>query len=247
MNLKLTQLTDNIWLWPHYRDPGGTGAGTGVIVGQGETVLVDAGNSPRAARQLKEALLQTGLPPVSRIIYTHHHWDHVYGACEFDAPVVAHVSCREILLEEAKKPWGDPVLRQEMMEQELAKNPKLKTSFEARERAVQEWDSFRIIVPELVFETAETLQLGGLTYHLQHVGGQHAQDSLVVEVPAAKTVFLADCFYPPPLHLRRRGSTFSPEMLARYADEPYDLFVEGHDDPFTKADLLEFLEETKAD
>jgi glyoxylase-like metal-dependent hydrolase (beta-lactamase superfamily II) len=105
MAIKLTQLSDNVWLWPGYREPAGEGAAVGVIAGQGETVLVDAGNSPRVARQLKEALSQAGLPRVSRIIYTHHHWDHVYGACEFDAPVVAHVVCREILLEGTEKPW----------------------------------------------------------------------------------------------------------------------------------------------
>ena len=68
MAIKLTQLSDNVWLWPGYREPGGAGAAVGVIAGQGETVLVGAGNSARVARQLKEDLSQAGLPPASRII-----------------------------------------------------------------------------------------------------------------------------------------------------------------------------------
>jgi glyoxylase-like metal-dependent hydrolase (beta-lactamase superfamily II) len=77
MQQKLVQLAESVWLWPHNPDPDVVQASVGVIVGDNETVLVDAGNSPRVARQIKDELKHVGFPAVSRIMYTHHHWDHL--------------------------------------------------------------------------------------------------------------------------------------------------------------------------
>ena len=95
---KFTQLAENIWLWPHNPDFNAVQSSVGVIVDKNETVLVDTGNSPNLARKIKGELKRHGFPAVSRIIYTHHHWDHVSGACEFQVPVVAHTKCRAILI-----------------------------------------------------------------------------------------------------------------------------------------------------
>jgi len=199
-------------------------------------VLIDAGNSPRLAHQIKAELERCGLPAVSRIIYTHHHWDHVYGACAFEIPVVAHTKCKAVLNEEAKKPWSSEYLRQE-----IKRNPKLKVSYKARDRAIEDWASFRIIVPEAVFEKTETIHLDKVTIELEHVGGKHAQDSIVVKIPQARVMFLGDCYYPPPLHLRKSGVRPSFDMLASLESEAYELYIEGHDEPFTRAELLKPL------
>jgi glyoxylase-like metal-dependent hydrolase (beta-lactamase superfamily II) len=104
--MKLTQLTEHTWLLPHHPNADAVQSSIGVITTLNETILVDAGNSPRLARKIKTELARRNLPHVSRIIYTHHHWDHIYGACEFDVPVTAHVICKSILEEESRKPWG---------------------------------------------------------------------------------------------------------------------------------------------
>lgn len=231
---KLAQLTEHVWLWPH--NPDAAQSCVGVIAGASETILVDAGNSPTLARRIQEELALCGLPPVSQVIYTHHHWDHIYGACEFRAPVVAHALCKTILAEEARKPWGPEYLRQEM-----ARNPRLEVSYTARGRAVQDWAAFRIVVPEIVFDEALTLQAGQIEVQLEHVGGQHAGDSLVVKVPQEGVMFLGDCYYLPPLHLRTPASKPSMAMLAALESEAYALYVEGHDKPLTRAKLLRIL------
>jgi glyoxylase-like metal-dependent hydrolase (beta-lactamase superfamily II) len=150
---------------------------------------------------------------------------------------VAHTKCKAILLEEAKKPWSS-----EYLLQEIKRNPKLKVSYEARDQAIQNWETFRIIVPDLVFDTSERLILSQVTIELEHVGGDHAPDSIIVKVPEARTMFLGDCYYPPPLHLQTTEPVPSAAMLAYLEDADYEIYVEGHDDPFTRAELLEFLE-----
>jgi glyoxylase-like metal-dependent hydrolase (beta-lactamase superfamily II) len=238
MEKSFTQLTEHVWLLPHDPDPEAVQSSIGVIATSNESVLIDAGNSPRLARQLKTELVRCNLPPVSRIIYTHHHWDHVYGACEFGVPVTAHVMCKAILEEEAKKPWGIDFLNEE-----IKRHPKLAVSYDARARSIDDWSAFQIIVPEEVFENEALIDLDGLAIELEHVGGEHAEDSIIVKVPQEGVMFLGDCYYPPPLHLREDDAVPSFEMLKRLQSSAYHLYVEGHDKPFTRVELLKFFRE----
>ena len=208
-----------------------------MIVSRNESLLVDAGNSPRLARSIKTELARCNLPPVSRIIYTHHHWDHVYGACEFNVPVTAHRICRAILEEESRKPWGIDYLNEE-----AKRNPKLTSSFTARANAIEDWKSFRIVIPETVFEKETVIDLDGVVITLEHVGGDHAEDSIVVKVPTDGIMFIGDCYYPPPLHLRKPDSAPSLDMLRRLQNDTYQLYAEGHNKPFTQAELRNVLQ-----
>lgn len=237
MKLRLTQLTEHTWLFPHHPDETAVQSSVGVIVSRSESLLVDAGNSPRLARSIKTELARCHLPPVSRIVYTHHHWDHVYGACEFDVPVTAHRICKQILEEESRKPWGIDYLNEE-----AKRSPKLTSSFTARAKAIEDWSSFRILIPETVFEKEAVIDLDGVAIRLEHVGGDHAEDSVVVKVPGDGVIFIGDCYYPPPLHLRQPDSAPSLDMLRRLQNDAYQLYVEGHDKPFTLADLRSVLQ-----
>ncbi|HJR81780.1 MAG TPA: MBL fold metallo-hydrolase [Anaerolineales bacterium] len=236
MELELTKLTEHTWLLPHHPDPATVQSAVGVIATRNESVLVDAGNSPTLARHIKAELARCNLPPVSRILYTHHHWDHIYGACEFGVPVIAHALCRDILEEEVRKPWG-----MDYLNKEIRRNPKLAVSYTARVKAVEDWGTFRIVVPEEVFEKEAAIDLDGLSIELEHVGGEHAEDSIVVKVPQDKVMFIGDCYYPPPLHLRKPDSAPSLDMLRRLETNTYNLYVEGHDKPFTRAELRKVL------
>jgi glyoxylase-like metal-dependent hydrolase (beta-lactamase superfamily II) len=238
MTQTLTKIGENVWIWPHELEADKVQSAVGVVVGLEETVLVDAGNGPGLGREIAAELVERGFPRVGRIIYTHHHWDHVYGASAFEgATVVAHQKCREILMVEAKKPWSSAYLKQE-----IERNPKLEISYTAQDRAVGDWEDFRIVVPDVVFDSTMVIELENGRIELEHIGGDHAEDSIVVKLPEERIMFLGDCFYPPPYHLLKGGETVSFSMLARLAQEDYDLFVEGHDRPFTKGELLAFLE-----
>ncbi len=236
MERKLVQLADSVWLWPCLKDPLLIEPSVGVITSGYQTVLVDAGNSPQNAEQIRAAVNRAKLPDISYIIYTHHHWDHVSGACAFQVPIYAHHKCSTILEGEAKKPWSAAYL-----EQLVAQNPKLKVSCEARDRAIREWNTFRIVVPDRIFSTRETLELDDIQIELVHVGGKHAKDSIIVKVPHAGVMFLGDCYYPPPLHLRGPRALHSKKLLRDIIDDAYDIYIEGHDDPINRLEYVNFL------
>jgi glyoxylase-like metal-dependent hydrolase (beta-lactamase superfamily II) len=146
--------------------------------------------------------------------------------------------CRAILEEEAKKPWGI-----EYLKEEIRRNPRLKLSYEARAKNIEDWGAFRIVVPEDIFDQARSIELDGLMIELEYVGGEHAEDSMIVKVPQDGIMFIGDCYYPPPLHLREMDSAPSFDMLRRLENNAYNLYVEGHDKPFTRVQLLEVLQE----
>ena len=85
--------------------------------------------------------------------------------------------------------------------------------------------------------------MDGLVIELEHVGGQHAEDSIVIAIPQDGAIFLGDCYYPPPTYLCKPDSVSSFYMLRNLQNNVYNLYVEGHDKPFTRTELLKLLYE----
>ena len=230
----LRRVTDRVWLFPPDPDPAVVRPGVGVIVADGGCVLVDAGHSPTVARQVAAAITAAGLPPARRLVYTHHHWDHVWGACAWpDVEIVGHRLGARLLADEADRPWSDAYLREQ-----VAANVRLGPSFRARSRAVRDWTGFTVVPPQTEFDHALTLPEG---VEVHHVGGRHAPDSTVVVVPDDGVLFIGDAIYPPPYHLRQAGDGYDLAVAHRLLDRTQfgDIawFIAAHDDPWTQAQV----------
>ncbi len=227
----LVQLADNVWIFPRDPDPARVESqpNVGIIVTEKHTILVDAGNSPRHARRIMIALDDIQAPSVYNIIYTHTHWDHVFGAMVFGAPAVAHELGQRQLAEMATRPWGNNYALEE-----IQRSPAREPSLRAMMRAMEEWRNFRIVQPELAFTKNMNLYIDGVNIELEHVGGSHSPDSIVVRLPQSRIMFLGDCFYPPPLHLRNPEDTFNFAMMRSLIHPDIDTYVDGHNDPVSR-------------
>ena len=232
----LQRITPHVWVHPPSPDATEVQAAVGVVVSKGETLLVDAGNGPKLARHIQEQLETLGAPPVRRVIYTHHHWDHVFGAYLYRAPALAHARCREALSKIAQSPWGPEFLEREVL------RPKLAESYRAMGRAVDDWEAFEIVVPEAIAAENATVYVGDIRLEVRYIGGRHAADSVVVGLPNEGVLFLGDCFYPPPLHLRSEDDTFDITMLASLVEPNYRFYVDGHSEVATFEELTEWLD-----
>lgn len=230
------RLADRVWLWPSDPDPSRVHSAVGVIVGDHGTLLIDAGNSPEHAARIHRWLLASGFPPLQGVVFTHHHWDHTFGACALEVPVIAHESCHDLLQDEAKRAWNASALQEEM-----AQNPRLTPSHQAKLQAIKDWATFRIVTPGTVFRTGLSLDPGGCPIELAHVGGGHASDSILVRIPSARMLFLGDCHYPPPLHLRSEDSAPDRDLLASLLHPGFDLYVEGHGESRTREQVRSSL------
>jgi glyoxylase-like metal-dependent hydrolase (beta-lactamase superfamily II) len=225
----LRHLAGRVWLYPHDPDPAEVQGCVAVIADDAGSVLVDAGNSPGVARRVREAVVTAGLPLPRRLIYTHHHWDHVWGACAWpEVEVVGHRAGARILRTEAGRPWSEAYVREL-----AAADARMIPSCTARVAAMSGlWDGFTVVPPHVEFDDALTLP-GGI--EVRHVGGGHAEDSTVVAVPDSGVLLLGDSFYPPPLHLRQPEDGLDVALIGRLlADYPptrFSWYVDSHDDP----------------
>jgi len=231
---ELISIAPHVWLFPcdDDEDTGRTQPSVGIICTATQTILVDAGNSPAHARRIRAALAQIAAPPLRFLIYTHHHWDHVFGAQVFGVPVIAHELGRELVASLAAKSWSRQSLAQRMLEE-----PERTASYTAVIHALAGDDQLDVSVPSLTFSHRLRLHVDTVTIELRHVGGQHAPDSIVVGIPEAGVLFLGDCYYPPPLHLRTAESAADVAMLASLVSDGYEWYIEGHDRPHTRAEL----------
>src|SRR5205814_9358464 len=77
------------------------------VVGDRRTLMLDAGSSAAHAREFLDALAAERAARPSAVVYTHSHWDHVFGGAELGGYVIAHASTAERLLELDATAWSD--------------------------------------------------------------------------------------------------------------------------------------------
>lgn len=223
--IPLQQLSDHVWYFPPDKDSSKVQPAIGIICTQTQTVLVDAGNSPAHARRVMQALGQINAPPLSYIIYTHHHWDHIFGACAYGVPVTAQRICYEAVVRYAQNDWSPENVRRTIVD-----TPELAVSFTAlNETMGDDWDRWQIVFPTTILEKKTNIvELDGLTLEIEHIGGTHAADSTLVTVREDGVMFLGDCFYPPPAHIRKPDDVPDVDMLVYLLDRGLTVYADGH-------------------
>jgi glyoxylase-like metal-dependent hydrolase (beta-lactamase superfamily II) len=166
--LSVQQITEHVWWMPPGPPDRPSLCG---VVGERWTVALDAGSSRKHTRQFLD-----GLPTQpSAVVYTHSHWDHVFGGVEIGGPVIAHTMTADKLAEMAARDWTDDASVGEHIREELP-----------APRVVE------IAAADITFEDGLVLHLGGVRVHVRHVGGAHAEDSSVMFVEPDGVLFLGD-------------------------------------------------------
>ena len=194
------------------------------VVGEHGTLMLDGGASSAHARAFLDQLAAEGVAPPTATALTHSDWDHVFGAAEVNAPVVAHRLTAEDLVELAGTDWSDEALDARV----AAGEHRLELAENIKEELGSQRD-VPIALADITFEDALDLDLGGVDVHIEHVGGDHAPDSSVVYVEQDRVLFLGDSLY---------ASTSGPErtlttklafpLLDTVLSFDAELFVEGH-------------------
>ncbi|MEL6526625.1 MAG: MBL fold metallo-hydrolase [Chloroflexota bacterium] len=235
----LVPIAPNIFIYPRDETPNIIQPNIGVLRRNHETILIDAGNSPRHARQIISVVNAHGLPPITGIILTHHHWDHSFAATSFDVTqLIAHRKCAEKLNEVAKRDWSV-----ELLQAEIADNPKREISNNAMIDAIPNWHHLQIARPTMTFASTLTLHHDTMPIELWHVGGRHAEDSIVVHLPEQNVMFVGDSYYPEPYHMRAEGDEdLDLEMLDSFLEVGCDMYIDGHGAPRDRDAFTQMIE-----
>jgi glyoxylase-like metal-dependent hydrolase (beta-lactamase superfamily II) len=202
------------------------------VAGERETIWLDAGSSVAHARQFLRDLARDGVAEPSHVVLTHSHWDHVFGAEELGAHVIAHKRTAVYLDQLAATDWSDEALDRRVASGEA--------SLQHAENVKAELPSprdVRIAPAEIVFHDGLDLQLGGVRVEVRHVGGDHADDSTVMFVEPDGLLFLGDCLYEAPSG-GYTNERFGP-LVEAVRGFGAQLFVEGHGETVLSAAALD--------
>ncbi|MDO9114225.1 MAG: MBL fold metallo-hydrolase [Polaromonas sp.] len=149
----------------------------GFVVTPAGVVVIDALGSPALATRLIAEIRKVTPQPVTHVIVTHYHADHIYGLQVFKAQgarIVAHRAARAYMTSETAR------LRLETSRQELA------PWIDAQTRLVEadEW-----------IDKDKELVVGGVRFQLKHVGPSHTLEDLAIYLPSEKVLFAGDLVF----------------------------------------------------
>jgi glyoxylase-like metal-dependent hydrolase (beta-lactamase superfamily II) len=149
----------------------------GFVITPDSVVVIDALGSPALARRLLQEIGRITPKPVSHVIVTHYHADHIYGLQAFKAAgarIVAHRLALEYLNSETAR------LRLEASRRELAP-----------------WidDSTRLVPADDWLDGDTDLRIGGLVFQLRRAGPAHTPEDLVVNLPAEGVLYAGDTVF----------------------------------------------------
>ncbi len=147
------------------------------VVTSAGVVVIDALGSPILAERLLAEIRKVTPKPVTHVIVTHYHADHIYGLQTLrqqGARVIAHRSAGEYLNSDTAR------LRLEHSRREIAPWVNAQTV---------------LVPPDQWLDGDLTLEVGSTTLLIRHAGPAHTPEDLVVYVPSEKVLFAGDLVF----------------------------------------------------
>jgi glyoxylase-like metal-dependent hydrolase (beta-lactamase superfamily II) len=149
----------------------------GFVITRDGVVVIDALGSPALAERLLAEIARLTDKPVTHVILTHYHADHIYGLQRFKAAgvrVLAHQAAREYLNSDTAR------LRLEASRTELAPWVNADT---------------RLVPADTWISGSQDMVVGGVRLQLRPVGPSHTPEDLVVYLPDEKVLFAGDLVF----------------------------------------------------
>ncbi|MEK9804613.1 MAG: MBL fold metallo-hydrolase [Curvibacter sp.] len=174
-------------------------------------VVIDALGSPALAERLLAQIARITPLPVTHLIVTHYHADHIYGLQTFRARgvrVLAHQAARLYLNSDTAQ------LRLQASRSELAP-----------------WidEDTRLVQADEWLSGDRELTVGGVRFEIRAVGPAHTPEDLVVYLPSEKVLFAGDLVFRSRIpYVGQADSRHWIVALERLLDFDAGVVVPGH-------------------
>jgi cyclase len=197
----INKLTPDIYTMTWALVPGSPAIGNSTfIIGEHDVIVVDSGFSKSAGDVILAALRQLTPKPVSMVINTHWHGDHIFGNQVFkqafpNVRFVAHPETRANII------TGELDYRTANRPKIEARQAELKaktdrTADENRELSRTEWqvDAWLgdYVLPDVLVEQKLSVMQGDRRIDILHLGVANTKGDLVIWLPAEKIVASGD-------------------------------------------------------
>jgi glyoxylase-like metal-dependent hydrolase (beta-lactamase superfamily II) len=179
-------------------------------------IVVDTLPFPQETRHIRDFIAQRRTK-VAYVINTHSHADHVYGTYLFpDAVVVAHYQCRRLMERHAE------------------------ASLALAKQQTPQLADVKVRYPELLFNEAMTLRVGGKTIELNYSPG-HARDVITVHVVEDRLMCASDTVMPCPYVV---GGDLDDmiQSLRAIKTKSLENLVQGHGEVLLRGEIEETLD-----
>ena len=151
-------------------------ANAGFVVGSESVAVIDTLGSAVVGERLRNAVRAVTDKPISYVINTHMHPDHVFGNAVFKQDAPAFVANHKLARGLASR-----------AERYLATSKRM-----LGDKAFQ---GIEVVLPTVPVDTTMTLDLGGRTLLLETQRTAHTDNDLTVTDPATNTLFLGDLLF----------------------------------------------------
>jgi glyoxylase-like metal-dependent hydrolase (beta-lactamase superfamily II) len=182
----------------------------GVVLGDGEALVIDTRSTYPQAREILTDLRELTASPVTVVVDTHGHFDHVYGNHLFrPATIWGHEGCVSFMARtgEARRATiaaSEPELAADLPE--VAIDP-----------------------PDRTFSETAHVEVGGRRVELRFLGRGHTDHDIVVRVPGSGVLFGGDLVENGAIPYFGDGYPLDwPETAFRVAELVDDVIVPGH-------------------
>ena len=212
MPLKRDRISDGIYVFTSgvYAEVTAT-----VIFTSEGAIVVDTLPFPQETRYIREFLNQRRTKALY-VINTHSHADHIYGTYLFpEAEVIAHYQCRRLMERHAE----------ESLAADKQQNPRLA--------------DVKIRYPELLFNDAMTLRIGGKTLELNYSPG-HSRDVITVHAVEDRLMVASDTVMPVPYVV---GGDLDDmiQSLTAIKQKNLENLVQGHGEVLLRGEIEDTL------
>jgi glyoxylase-like metal-dependent hydrolase (beta-lactamase superfamily II) len=157
-----------------------------VLTGDG-IVAIDAGTTEANARAALAALRQVTTQPITHVLVTHAHWDHIGGLPALRGPTT-QVVAQARFAEELK----------------IVNETGVPFRYFFGGAAPRRYE----LIPDRLVDRRETLTVGSTEFVLYPMRGAETEDALLIHLPASGVLFVGDTFMP------YLGAPFLPEGSA---------------------------------
>jgi glyoxylase-like metal-dependent hydrolase (beta-lactamase superfamily II) len=182
----LQRLTEHAYAY--FQPDGGWGwSNSGLIVGRGESLLVDTLFDLKLTRAMLDAMRPVLPGPIRRLVNTHHNGDHCYGnELVTGAEIIAHRACAEemvkvppALLQQLLNAWGD-----------APEGRYVREAFGAFD-----FSGITLTPPTTTFEERLSLEVDGYAVDLIYLGPAHTAGDTIAHFPEEGVVFAGDLLF----------------------------------------------------
>ncbi|MGD7061610.1 MBL fold metallo-hydrolase [Bacillus altitudinis] len=206
----------------------------GMVVGNNKTLMIDAGNSVDHAKYFIQKTLEHENATPDMVVLTHWHWDHIFGLPALPHSVsIASAKTRKEMEKLLPFSWSD-----EAIDERVREGTEIEFCAKAIKEEYKNHREIQVVLPDVTFDRRMEIDLGGVTCVVQHVGGDHAADSVIVYVKEEKILFLADCIYP---KMYAEKVHYTVKEILRLLDEldvfDADTYIPSHQRPWTKEEF----------